>query len=208
MKSKLFDSMNIFATSMSAADWAWKIATVFIIGGSGTATGFFASKSPYYQQFGMLSRIFIGLIGALSVSVILYLVRSAQNQMAMAEYTLSVSQPKSRVNPLLDSFQNLIIPIEELRVPGVQVHENKHFKRCEFVGPAAIALVGCRMINSGFIECGDVIPLPDNTMLTGIIVLKDCTIEGSKFHRTTLMVSERDAKQMAHSVPGVKVAGL
>ena len=208
MKSKIFDSMNIFATTMSAADWAWKLATVFIIGGSGTVTGFFASKSSYFQPFGMLLWIFIGLIGAIGVAVILYLVRAAQNQMAMAEYTLSVSQPKSRINPLLDSFQDLIIPVEELRIPGIQVHENKHFKRCQFVGPAAIALIGCRMVNSKFIECGDVIPIPINTLLTGIIALKNCTVEGSIFHRTTIMVSEDDAKNMADSVPGIKVAGL
>lgn len=208
MKNKLFESMNIFATGMSAADWAWKLVTIAVVGGSGSLTGYFASESPMFKELGMLSWVAIGLIGAISVSLIFYLVKAAQNQSAMAEYTLSVSQPKSRVNPLQESFRDQIIPIEELRVPGVQVHKNKHFTRCKFVGPAAIAIMGCRMENTGFIEGGDIIPLPDKTFLTGIIVLQNCTIEGCEFFRTTMMVSESDAKNIADAIPGIKVAGL
>jgi hypothetical protein len=208
MKNKIFESINIFATGMSAADWAWRLITIAIIGGSGTLTGFFASESPLFKELGILAWVAIGLIGAISVSLIFYLVKAAQNQSAMAEYTHSVSQPKNRVNPLQESFKDQIIPVEELRVPGVQVHENKHFTRCKFVGPAAIAIMGCRMINSSFIDGGDIIPLPENTFITGIIVLKDCTIEGCEFYRTTMMISERDAKNIADSIPGIKVAGL
>lgn len=69
--------------------------------------------------------------------------------------------------------------------------------------------MGCRMIKTNFIDGGDIIPLPKNTVLTGIIVLKNCTVEDSEFYRTTMMISEEDAKQMAaSSIPGVKVAGL
>jgi hypothetical protein len=208
MKNKIFESISIFATGMSAADWAWRLVTIAIIGGSGTLTGFFASESPLFKELGILAWVAIGLIGAISVSLIFYLVKAAQNQSAMAEYTHSVSQPKNRVNPLQESFKDQIIPVEELRVPGVQVHENKHFTRCKFVGPAAIAIMGCRMINTSFIEGGDIIPLPENTFITGIIVLKNCTIEGCEFFRTTMMINEHDAKHIADSVPGIKVAGL
>jgi len=208
MKNKIFDSINIFATSMSAAEWAWRLLTVLVIGGSGTITGFFASKSPFFKELGMLVWIAIGLIGAISVSLIFYLIKSAQNQAAMAEYTRSVSQPKSRVNPLLESFKDQIIPVEELRVPGIQVHENKHFKHCKFVGPAAIAIVGCRMIKTNFIDGGDIISLPNNTVLTGIIVLKNCTVEDSVFYRITMMVNEDNAKNMAANMPGIRIAGL
>ncbi|HCE1985943.1 TPA: hypothetical protein ACPVYA_004309 [Vibrio parahaemolyticus] len=205
---KLFSSMNIFATAMSAADWAWKIITFLIVGGSGTVTGFIASKVPYFQQFGLILWVAIGLVVAICVALVIYLVSSAQNQMATARYTLSVSQPKSRVNPLLDSFQDLILPVEELRLPGLQVHENKHFKRCEFVGPASIALVdGCRLGKTGFIDCGDVIPLPAGTSLTGVIALKNCIIEECHFHKTTILLNEENAREMLKQVPGTQVAG-
>ena len=207
MKRNLLGAINIFATTMSAGEWAWRLATILIIGGGGATTGLLASESPYFQQFGGVLWAFIGLIGAGCVAIIFYLVRAAQNQMAMAEYTRSVSQPKSRINPLLDNFQDLIIPVEELRVPGVQVHAFKHFKRCHFVGPAAIAIMGCKMVNSEFIECGDIIPVPLNTTLTGIVVLSDCTIEASKFYRTTIMVVATEATAFSEAVSGTSVAG-
>lgn len=97
---------KIFATGMSAADWAWRLMTVALIGGSGTLTGIFASESPFFKELGMLAWVAIGLIGAISVALLFYLIKSAQNQTAMAEYTRSVSQPKSRVNPLLESFKD------------------------------------------------------------------------------------------------------
>ncbi|WP_417884533.1 hypothetical protein [Vibrio rumoiensis] len=155
----------------------------------------------------MLSWVSIGFLCAILIAAIFYLIKSAENQSAQAEYTRIVSQPKSHVNPLQESFKDLVIPVEDLRVPGAQVHENKHFKRCSFVGPAALALMGGSFIRTDFNETGDIIPLPNNTFLTGIIVLKNCTVEDCKFYRTTLMVSEDQANLMARAVPGLKIAG-
>ncbi|NOY48335.1 MAG: hypothetical protein GXO84_09120 [Chlorobi bacterium] len=207
MKNKLFNSITIFATGMSAADWLWKLITIFIIGGSGAATGFLASDLPFFNELGIIAWIAIGLIASISISLIFYLIKSAQGQTAYAEYTRALSQIKSHINPLQDSFKDLIIPIEDLRIPGILLHENKHFKRCSFVGPGAIALMGGTYIYTNFYETGDIIPIPDNTMLTGIVILKNCTIEECKFYRTTLMIDEKNSKTVASSVPGMTVAG-
>lgn len=204
---KILDSVTIFNTGMSFFDWAWKLLTIAVIGGGGTVGGFLASDSPFFKELGMLAWVSIGFLCAILIAAIFYLIKSAENQSAQAEYTRIVSQPKSHVNPLQESFKDLVIPVEELRVPGVQVHENKHFKRCSFVGPAAIALMGGSFIRTGFNETGDIIPLPNNTLLTGIIVLKNCTVEDCNFYRTTLMVSEDQAEHMAQAVPGMKIAG-
>ncbi len=207
MKNKLLDSVTIFATGMSAADWAWKILTIFIIGGSGTATGFIASELPFFKELGSIAYIAIGLICAISMALIFYLIKSAEGQSAYAEYTRAVSQPKSHVNPLLESFKDQVLAIEDLRIPGVLVHENKHFKRCKFVGPGAIALLGGSFINTGFSDTGDIIPIPDNTRITGIVMLKNCTVEECMFYRTTILMHEEQAIGAAKSVPGMKVAG-
>lgn len=204
---KFLDSVAIFNTGMSFVDWAWKILTIAIIGGGGTVSGFLASDSPFFKEFGMLAWVSIGFLCAILIALIFYLIKSAENQSAQAEYTRIVSQPKSHVNPLQESFKDLVIPVEELRVPGVQVHENKHFKRCSFVGPAALALMGGNFIRTRFSETGDIIPLPNNTLLTGIIVLKNCTVEDCSFYRTTLMISEDQANSMVQAIPGMKVAG-
>jgi hypothetical protein len=207
VNKNFLDSINIFNTGMSFADWAWKLLTIFIIGSGGTAGGILASDAPLFKELGMLSWFLIALLCAILIALIFYLIKSAEIKSAQAEYTRIVSQPKSHVNPLLDSFKDLIIPVEELRVPGVQVHENKHFKRCTFVGPAALALMGGNFIRTNFYETGDIIPLPNQTYITGIIVLKNCTVEDCRFYRTTLMVSEEQAQGMVQAVPGLKVAG-
>jgi len=207
MKNKLWDSITIFETSMSAAEWAWRLITLLFIGGSSAITAFFASDSPFFKTLGMPSWLAVGFIGAICVSLILYLIKAAQNQTAMAEYTRSVSQPKSRVNPLLHSFEDQLIPVEELRLPGVQIHENKHFKRCSFVGPAAIVLLGGTFVRTTFYEAGDVIPVPDNTFCVGIVGLKNCTLEDCEFFRTTIITAKEQAEKMVQSVPGLKLAG-
>lgn len=111
------------------------------------------------------------------------------------------------VNPLEESFKDLVIPVESLRLPHLQLQENKHFKRCKFVGPGTLGLMGSNLKNSGFIECGDIIPVPNGAYLTGLVALKDCTIEDCEFIRVTLLLNEVDANIMAQQVPGIKVAG-
>ncbi len=205
--NKFLNSITIFSTGMSTVDWIWKLLTILVIGGSGTTTALLAADSPFFKEFGELGWGMVGLVCAVIITLIFYLIKSADCKSAYAEYTRAVSQPKNHINPLLDSFKDQIIPIEELRVPGMQVHENKHFKDCSFVGPAAVALVGGTFVNTNFTETGDLIPVPDNTHLTGVILLRNCTVENCNFYRTTLMVSERQAKQIAAAVPGLKVAG-
>jgi hypothetical protein len=111
------------------------------------------------------------------------------------------------VNPLEESFKDLIIPVEALRLPRQQLQENKHFKRCKFVGPGTLALMGSNFRNTGFVECGDILPVPNGSFLTGVVALKNCTIEDCEFIRVTLLLNEKDAKLMAQQVPGAKVAG-
>jgi hypothetical protein len=205
--NKFLNSITIFSTGMSTVDWIWKLLTILVIGGSGTTTALLAADSPFFKEFGQLGWWMVGLVCATFITLIFYLIKSADSKSAHAEYTRSVSQPKNHINPLLDNFKDQIIPIEELQIPGVQVHENKHFKECAFVGPAAVALVGGTFVNTKLSETGDLIPIPENTNLTGIIVLKNCTIDNCNFYRTTLMVSENQAKQMAAAIPGLKVAG-
>lgn len=92
-------------------------------------------------------------------------------------------------------------------MPTLQLHENKHFKRCKFVGPAALAIQGGNYINTGFTDCGDVIAIPNNLLMTGIILLKNCTVEECQFIRTTILADQGTAKGFA-TIPGAQVKGL
>jgi hypothetical protein len=115
--------------------------------------------------------------------------------------------PKSLINPLSDSFKDAIIPIGDLRLPLAQLHENKHFKRCQFVGPAAVAILGGSYIHSNFLDCGDVIALPKDASLVGIIVFKNCIVEDCDFIRITIFADQNTANDIA-AIPGAQVKGI
>jgi hypothetical protein len=169
---------------------------------------------------GTLSMLFFGVgdvrDGERSILINTFLVESA---VAVAALFYSVWNIKSKeqdamehtreliVNPLEESFKDLVIPVESLRLPTVQLHENKHFKRCKFIGPASIAIIGGNYINDGFLECGDIVALPNDVYLTGMIVLKNCTVENCEFIRTTIFTDQGTAKGFL-KVPGVSVKGI
>ena len=111
------------------------------------------------------------------------------------------------VNPLEDSFKDLVIPLEALKLPRVQLHERKRFTRCKFIGPGALTFIGGTFVSSTFIECGDVIAIPNKTLMTGVIGLSDCIVEDCEFLHTTILLSENDAANFVKSVPGTKLAG-
>lgn len=201
------DSLRIFETGLSAAELAWRMFTFFLIGGGGTIAGFLAKADPLLKQLGPIYWVTVGLFTALTLSLIFFLYKSAFLKQAEAEFTAAMAIPPNSINPLQDNFIDVVIPVEDLRLPKIQLHENKHFKRCKFVGPAAIAIMGGSYLNSIFSECGDIIALPENVYLTGIVVLKNCTVEECEFIRTTMFTDQNTTKGFA-STPGAKVKGL
>lgn len=206
-KNKLWESVSLFETGLSAAEWAWRITTLVIIGGGGTVTGMLAKADPLLKQLGPIYWVAIALLASLAIALIFYLYKSALLKQAESEFTLAMAKPPNSVNPLQDSFVDVVIPVEDLRLPKLQLHENKHFKRCKFVGPAAIAILGGNYLNSGFSECGDIVALPDNVMLTGIVILKNCTVEQCEFIRTTIFTDQSTARGFA-KIPNAQVKGL
>lgn len=201
---KLWSSISIFETGLSAAEWVWRIATLLLIGASGTITAFLAKADPLLKELGPIYWVAVGLLTSLIVTVVFYIFKQANLKQAEADFVRVMATPRNSINPLSESFKDSVIPIEELRLPTLQLHENKHFKRCKLVGPAAIAILGGTYKNSNFKECGDIIALPEDVYLTGIIVLKNCIVEECDFIRTTIFTDQNTAKGFA-SVPGVRI---
>jgi hypothetical protein len=206
-RKSLWNLISVFETGLSAAEWAWRIAVFLFIGASGTVAAFIAKADPVLKALGPIYWIGAGAIVALIISTILYLIKSSQLKQTEADLNRAMAVPRNTINPLSNTFTDSIIPIEDLRLPKVQLHENKHFTRCKFVGPAAVAIVGGTYVRSNFLECGDIIALPDGILLTGIVVLKNCTVEDCEFIRTTIFVDQNTAKGIA-AVPGAQVKGL
>lgn len=206
-KQKFLDFISFFETGLSVAEWTWRIATLLFIGGSGTVTAFIAKTDPILKDLGPIYWIAIGIFTSFIVSVILYFIKSANLKQAEADFARAMATPRSSINPLSDNFQDSIIPVEDLRLPTLQLHENKHFIRCKFVGPASIAILGGSYIRSNFNTCGDIIALPENVSLTGIIILKNCTVEDCEFIRTTIFADQNTARVIS-AVPGATVKGI
>jgi hypothetical protein len=206
-RKHFWNVISVFREGLSAAEWAWRILVFIFVSAGGTLTAFVAKADPVLKALGPIYWIGSGVIVALLISFIFYLIKSSQLKQSEADLNRALSIPRSTINPLSNSFTDSIIPVEDLRLPRVQLHENKHFLRCKFVGPAALAIQGGTYVRSNFLESGDVIALPDNVMLSGIVVLKNCTVEDCEFIRTTILVDQVTAKHMA-TIPNAQVKGI
>jgi len=199
--------ISIFGAGLTAADWAWRIVTLLFVGTSGIVTALIAKTDPVLKELGPIYWIAVGIIVALIVSIILYLIRSSQLKQAEADFNRAMAIPRSTINPLANTFTDSIIPIEDLRLPRSQLHENKHFKRCKFVGPAAVAIIGGTYVRSNFLDCADIVALPEGVKTVGIVIFQNCTVEDCEFIRITIFVDQNTAKDLA-ATPGAQVKGI
>lgn len=205
-RNGFWNSISIFETGLSAAEWAWRIATLLFIGGSGTLTAFIAKTDPIFKELGAVYWIGVGIVVSLVVTFVFYLIKCALLKQAEADFHRSMSTPKHTINPLAESFKDLIIPIEDLRLPSKQMHKNKHFKQCQFVGPAALAIGGGNYSGINFIECGDIVALPIGVEMTGITLLDGCTVDQCDFVKVTVFVSQGTGKGFLEI--GIPVKGI
>ena len=140
------------------------------------------------------------------ISLIIYLFRAAELAAAQAALATAFASRPSYVNPLLTSFAELIIPMATLHLPREQLHQRKQFRRCKFVGPGALTLLGGTIVRCSFKESGHVLTVPDHTMLTGVTVFEGCTIEDCEFIAVTIIIPRSMASQLAEGIPGVQIA--
>lgn len=204
--NKILHWAGLFESNLSAAEWAWRIITLVVVAGGGTTAGLLAQGTQLFEGLGAIGWLGIGLITALVLATIFMLVNMGRRQSAEANYMLALSQVRSKINPLADSFSGQVIYLPDLYLPRRQVHSNKQFKRCTIVGPGAIALLGGSYIHTGFIEAGSLIVLPEKTMLTGVLVLENCTVEHCEFIGITLLLSKQAGE--AFLAMGAPVVGM
>lgn len=206
MLKKFFEWTGIFESNLSAAEWAWRTVTLVVVAGGGTTAGLLARGTEFFVAAGPLGWIAVALLTASAIALIFFLVKLGNRQSAEAAYLRALAQPRSGVNPLAESFVDQIIYLPDLYLPRKQLHSNKQFKRCKLVGPGAVALLGGTYIHTGFIEAGSPIVLPENTMVTGVLVLENCTVEYCEFIGVTLLVNK--AAGEAFKKMGAPVVGM
>jgi hypothetical protein len=65
------------------------------------------------------------------------------------------------------------------------------FRKCKFVGPDVAVFIGGLHANGNrWIDPGTAIIIPDQTMVTGMVVFQDCTFEGCEFDKVQLLMSK------------------
>lgn len=204
--SKLFKWTGLFESNLSAAEWAWRVITIAITAVGGTTTAFLAKGTALFESSGPLAWFAIGLLSALLIALVFFLVQLGSKQTAEASYLRSLSMPKSQINPMAESFTDLVIHLPDLYLPGRQVQSHKQFKRCKLVGPGAIAIFDGTYVENSFIESGSVIVLPHGTKLAGALIFENCTVEACEFLGITLLAS--NAVDKAFQEMGAEVVGM
>lgn len=193
-------------TALSIGEWLFRVAALVGVSTTGIAAWFLAKFDPFLAGKTPLYWYAIALVTSIVVAATLWLATSAITNKAIAKYYDSLSTPKGDINPLDKVFVNKVIAIEDLRLPMHQLHENKHFTGCKFVGPGAIAIVGGSIARSDFNNNGHMVALPDGTMMAGLIMLRGCTIENCEFVRLAIFVDQGTAK--AFRAGGADVKGV
>ncbi len=206
MLKKFFEWTGLFESNLSAAEWAWRLVTLAVIAGGGTTAGLLARGTELFVAAGPLAWFGIGVLCSVLIALVFFLVKLGNKQSSEADYLRALSQRKSQINPLSESFTDQIIHLPDLYLPRRQVHSNKQFKRCKLVGPGAVALLGGAYIRTAFLEAGSPIVLQENTMLTGILVLDNCTVEECEFIGITLLINKQAGE--AFKKMGAHVVGM
>ncbi|WP_156441870.1 hypothetical protein [Burkholderia sp. MSMB1078WGS] len=197
--------LNSLRLTVWTAEFAWKLVTFGIVAAGGTTAGVLASAAQMFQGLGMLGWYGTGLIAALLTAVIIYLVRASQRAAAEASVASAIAAKSTRINPLRANFSDEVIHIADLHLPGKQLHEHKQFRNCKFVGPGAIALGGGTFVRNNFHDSGHILTVPENTVITGVTMLLNCTVEDCEFYRTTLLIP-RGSADVFRNIPGAQVA--
>lgn len=199
-------SLSQVDLSLSLMGRFWQLLMGFFVGGGGVVTALVARTDPTFKELGSIYWIVVGVVVSVLIAFAFNLVRSAALKQEMANYYAAISTPRSTINPLADTFSDVVISVEDMRLPGVQEHKNKFFKRCKFVGPSTIVIIGGNIADVNFHDCGHVIALQDGTFLTGVISLHSCSLQECEFYNMTILADQNTARAFRDS--GVKVSGL
>lgn len=202
----LFGTFSAFDTSLSLAEKIGRLIFYIFVGASGTATALVARVDPVLRELGAIYWIAVGLLASLLIVFVFWLLKSAFKQQALGAYYNRLAVPKGLINPLDETFKDVVISVDDLRLPNSQWVKSKHFKRCIFVGPAVLGVVGGSIRNNKFENCGDAIAVPKGTVVPGVVLLHDCTIEDCEFLLVTLIADPLTGSILAKN--GYPVVGL
>ncbi|MDV7579288.1 hypothetical protein ACLN6O_10630 [Acinetobacter sp. PVC-6A] len=186
MVKKIFGFLD---RGVSWAEIIWKVIAFSIVLLGGTTTAFLAKVSDLFKNYSLFISVLIGILTAFLLTLLFYFINLARKSSAEIDYLNKLSQPSSAINPLSENYENRVIKLSDLQLPLNSPHQNKFFKRCQIIGPGSIFILSGSYSNTQFINCGDVILVPEGVRLAGIIILKNCMLDQCTLIDITIITS-------------------
>lgn len=100
-----------------------------------------AAVSKFLRPYGALGWAAAAIVTLLLLSLIYAVYAWAMDRVATSNYKHMLTGLTPTVNPMATNFEDQRISIAEFFHPLSVVHQGKTFRRCEFIGPGAIAFL-------------------------------------------------------------------
>lgn len=197
-------------TAYAIGEKLYKFTVFMLVFSGGSLAGLLASFDPFFKNMTFFRYFLVIILFVFLLSLIFCFINYSAASSAKKKYFNSLAITNSNVNPLSETFNDLMINLEDLRLPMSEVHKNKRFKRCHLVGPMTIALISGNLSNSNLDFCEEIIALPEGgyLYLPGVIKFLDCTFLECTFVQVTIMTTAGTAKAIKDLNPKQKVIGL
>jgi len=163
--------------------------------GAGVMTTF-AYLSPMLEHYGLVAWGGVGLVSALVIAVILWILSISSDRFADSRLKQALSTPTATVNPLRNNFTEEKVKVSDFFSPFHQQHSGKHFRKCHIHGPGVIVLLNdCALFSPRMIAC-DLVKVPDEIELYTAVGFERSTFEDCVFANVTLFLPPHAADAM------------
>lgn len=212
MFKRVRNGLKEFDSSFSIAEKLYQIIQFLIISLGGTGVlGLLAWMDPYFKKIGYLAYGLVFLLCAALFFLMLYLYKMTRLSTLKENYYLSLTEKKSDINPLSESFSDQVIYLEDMRLPLNEAHNNKTFRRCKLIGPMTILIGGGAITHSEFRFCGEFIKLPEHKEYVefgGVLTFLHCSFVDCTFIETTVIVPHAIALTMQKDMQDARFLNL
>ena len=120
-----------------------RLSLVLMLGGAsviGFLSALAARATSWMNEYGPISWVAAGILGALLASIVFAVASSARLRWIRAHYNAQLIKRSGFVDPLATTFHNKRIHLSDFVEPANSFIEGKTFVDCDIVGPAIIYL--------------------------------------------------------------------
>jgi hypothetical protein len=171
------------------AEYYLAISLTFVAGLGGSISVWFASRSEWVSQYGVLGWWIAALFGAGAFVLIILGAVGVASYIQKILYMRQWAKKVDFVNPLENEFSKERIKLEDFVNPITRTIVGKTFIDCELLGPSNILIANNNTFDhSGFINC-DFIEIREN--LEGartVILFIGCRIIRSKMYECAFFI--------------------